>query len=149
MTQERRRAELPFVVGVLADLSGNAGKMLPSLEEREFVPVNPSSFDRLFRVWKPALRLEVPDVLWCKKPLAVDIAFESIEDFSSPRVAQKFWPLNGLPQVEKMLRALRERGSKKHQHHSLSMRLNLIIHRSKFQDSEVAPIPLTNEHRLP
>ena len=86
--------ELPFLMGVLADLTGNPAEALPRLKDRKFVEVNPDNFDEVLKSMKPRVNFAVENKL---EPgggkLAIDVTFESLDDFSPDAVAQKVGPL--------------------------------------------------------
>jgi type VI secretion system protein ImpB len=102
--------ELPFVMGVLADLSGNPSQPLPRLKERKFVEVNPDNFDTVLKSAQPRVQFTADN-----KPqgdgskLAVELKFESLEDFSPDRVAEQVKPLRELLELRTKLADLRGR----------------------------------------
>ena len=90
--------ELPFVVGVLGDFTGQPEKPLPKLKERKFVEVNPDNFDTVLEGMKPHLAFSVENKL-SEDPdapnLKVDLHFKSMEDFEPENVARQVKPLEG------------------------------------------------------
>jgi type VI secretion system protein ImpB len=102
--------ELPFVMGVLADLSGNPGQPLPRLKERKFVEVNPDNFDTVLKSAQPRLQYTSENKL---RPdgskIAVELKFESLEDFSPDKVAEQVKPLRELLELRTKLADLRGR----------------------------------------
>jgi type VI secretion system protein ImpB len=102
--------ELPFVMGVLADLSGNPGQPLPRLKERKFVEVNPDNFDTVLKSAQPRLQYTTENKL---RPdgskIAVELKFESLEDFSPDKVAEQVKPLRELLELRTKLADLRGR----------------------------------------
>ena len=78
--------ELPFVMGVLGDFTGQPVDPLPRMKERKFVEVNPDNFDSVLEGMKPHLAFSVENKL-SEDPnagqLKVDLQFKSMEDFSS------------------------------------------------------------------
>src|SRR6201982_2387985 len=76
--------ELPFVVGVLGDFTGNPEQPLPKLKERKFVEGNPDNFDSVLEGMKPHLAFAVENKL-SEDPngpqLKVDLHFKKMEDF--------------------------------------------------------------------
>src|SRR6476661_6731857 len=84
--------ELPFVVGVLGDFTGNPEQPLPKLKERRFVEVNPDNFDSVLEGMKPHLSFAVENKL-SEDPdaanLKVDLAFKKLEDFEPANVARQ------------------------------------------------------------
>src|SRR5688572_13293829 len=89
--------ELPFVMGVLADLSGNPAQPLPRLKERKFVEVNPDNFDTVLKSAQPRLQFTTENKLAPDgSKIAVELKFESLEDFSPDKVAEQVKPLREL-----------------------------------------------------
>jgi len=102
--------ELPFVMGVFADLTGQPVDPLPKLKERKFVEVTPDNFDDVLKSMKPHLNFTVDNLL-SEDPnagkLGVDLKFESMDDFSPDRVAQQVEPLRKLLDLRRQLSDLR------------------------------------------
>ena len=102
--------ELPFVMGVLADLSGNPAQPLPRLKERKFVEVNPDNFDTVLKSAQPRLQYTTENKLQADgSKIAVELKFESLEDFSPDRVAEQVKPLRELLELRTKLADLRGR----------------------------------------
>ena len=81
--------ELPFLMGVLADLSGTPAEALPKLKDRKFVEVTPDNFDAVLKSMKPRVNFAVENKLQeGGGKIGVDITFESLDDFSPEAVAQ-------------------------------------------------------------
>jgi type VI secretion system protein ImpB len=98
--------ELPFVVGVLADMSGNPATPLPPLKERGFVEINPDNFDSVLANMGPRLSYSVKNVLSAGPDagqLAVDLRFGSLDDFSPEQVARQVEPLRKLLELRTKL----------------------------------------------
>jgi type VI secretion system protein ImpB len=98
--------ELPFVVGVLGDFTGNPAEPLLRLKERRFVEITPDNFDRVLEKMKPHLAFAVENKLSEESDapqLKVDLSFESMEDFSPERVASKVKPLKELLELRRNL----------------------------------------------
>jgi type VI secretion system protein ImpB len=91
-----KKVQLPFVMGVLSDLSGNPEVPLPPVAEREFLEIDVDNFDARMKAMKPRVALKVPNLLTGEGNLAVDITFETIEDFSPGAIAAK---VDGLKQL--------------------------------------------------
>jgi type VI secretion system protein ImpB len=91
--------ELPFVMGVLGDLSGQPQQPLAALKDRKFVEITPDNFDSVLKGMAPHLAFAVENKL-SDDPnagqLKVDLKFESLDDFSPERVAQQVAPLKEL-----------------------------------------------------
>src|SRR5215467_535103 len=83
--------ELPFVVGVLGDFTGNPAEPLPKLKERKFVEVNPDNFDSVLEGMKPHLSYSVENKL-SDDPgapnLKIDLKFKKMDDFEPANVAK-------------------------------------------------------------
>lgn len=84
-----KKIELPFVMAVLADLSGKPAEDLPPVGERKFLTIDIDNFDERMKAIQPRVAFAVPNTLSGEGQLMVDITFESMEDFSPARVAQK------------------------------------------------------------
>ncbi|MCX8749811.1 type VI secretion system contractile sheath small subunit [Snodgrassella sp. B3088] len=84
-----KKIELPFVMAVLADLSGKPAEDLPPIGERKFLTIDIDNFDERMKAIQPRVAFAVPNTLSGEGQLMVDITFESMEDFSPARVAQK------------------------------------------------------------
>jgi type VI secretion system protein ImpB len=102
--------ELPFVMGVLADLSGQPTDPLPRLKDRRFVEVTPDNFDSVLESMKPHLSYAVDNKL-SDDPnagqLKVDLNFKSLSDFDPAAVAQQVKPLKELMDLRQKLSDLR------------------------------------------
>jgi type VI secretion system protein ImpB len=100
--------ELPFVMGVLADLSGNPAQPLPRLKDRKFVEVNPDNFDTVLKSAQPRLQFTTDNKLQPDgSKIAVELKFESLDDFSPDRVAEQVKPLRELLELRTKLADLR------------------------------------------
>lgn len=99
----QKKVQLPFVMGVMSDLSGaNAGE-LPSLEERKSLEIDVDNFDSRLQSMKPRVAFSVPNTLTGEGSLNVDITFESMDDFSPAAVARKVAPLARLLEARTQL----------------------------------------------
>jgi type VI secretion system protein ImpB len=83
-------------MGVLADLSGKPAEALPDVLDRKFLEIDIDNFDARMRAMKPRAAFTVPNTLTGEGHLAVDITFESMDDFSPAAVARKVDALNNL-----------------------------------------------------
>ena len=102
--------ELPFVMGVLADLSGQPTEALPRLKDRRFVEITPDNFDGVLESFKPHLSLEVDNKLSEDADagkLKVDMDFKSLDDFDPANVAKNVKPLKELLDLRQKLGDLR------------------------------------------
>ncbi len=94
-----KTVNLPFVMGVMADLSGKPAEALPALEERKFLEIDVDNFDDRLKAAKPRVAFQVPNTLTGEGNISVDLTFESMEDFSPAAVARKVDALNKLLQA--------------------------------------------------
>ncbi len=102
--------ELPFVVGVLGDFTGNPEQPLPKLKERKFVEVNPDNFDTVLEGMKPHLSFAVENKLSDDPDapnLKVDLKFSKLDDFEPANVAKQVKPLKELLDLRTRLSDLR------------------------------------------
>jgi type VI secretion system protein ImpB len=100
--------ELPFVMGVLADFSGQPADPLPRLRDRKFVEVTPDNFDEVLKKMQPRLTFKVDNKLSGEAgKIGVELKFESLDDFSPDRVAQQVDPLRKLLELRQQLADLR------------------------------------------
>jgi type VI secretion system protein ImpB len=98
--------ELPFVMGILADLTGQPAEPLAPLKERKFTEITPDNFDAVLANLGPRLAFQVDNVLTDdanKGDLKVDLRLQSLEDFSPERVAQQVEPLRRLLELRTKL----------------------------------------------
>ena len=84
-----KKVQLPFVVGVMADLSGKPAEPLPAVADRKMLEIDVDNFDDRMKSMKPRVAFMVPNTLTGEGNLAVDITFESMDDFSPGAVAKK------------------------------------------------------------
>jgi len=99
----QKKVQVPFVMGVMADLTGDAKEPLPSVDDRKFVNIDIDNFDERMKSMKPRVAFTVPNTLTGEGNLAVDITFESMEDFSPAAVARKVDALNKLLEARQQL----------------------------------------------
>jgi type VI secretion system protein ImpB len=102
--------ELPFVMGVLGDFTGQPVEPLPRLKDRRFVEVTPDNFDSVLESMKPHLAFSVENKL-SEDPdagqLKVDLDFKSMDDFAPESVAQQVKPLRELLELRTRLNDLK------------------------------------------
>ena len=99
--------ELPFVVGVMADLSGKPDEPLPRLRDRKFVEIDRDNFNAALKGMKPRLAFRVDNKLTNDDTkLGVELRFNSIDDFEPEQVAQQVEPLRKLLEVRRQLSSL-------------------------------------------
>jgi type VI secretion system protein ImpB len=102
--------ELPFVMGVLGDFTGQPAEPLAKLKDRKFVDVNPDNFDDVLKSMKPHLAFTVENKLSDDAEagkLGVDLNFESLDDFSPDQVARQVKPLRDMLELRTKLADLR------------------------------------------
>lgn len=99
----QKKVELPFVMGVLADLSGKPAEPLAEVPDRKFLEFDIDNFDERMKSMRPRVAFTVPNVLSGEGNLAVDITFEKMEDFSPENVARKVEPLRRLLEARTQL----------------------------------------------
>jgi type VI secretion system protein ImpB len=94
-----KKVELPFVMGVMADLSGKPAEALPPVSDRKFLEIDVDNFDDRLKACKPRVAFQVPNTLTGEGNLAVEMSFDSMDDFSPAAVARKVDSLNKLLQA--------------------------------------------------
>lgn len=103
--------ELPFVVGVLGDFSGQPAEPLAPLRDRKFVEINPDNFDTVLKAMNPRVSLTVNNKLAKDDPnaarLKMDLTFESLEDFEPQRVAEQVPAMKQLMELRSKLSDLK------------------------------------------
>lgn len=99
----QKKVQLPFVMGVLADLSGKPAEALPGVGDRKFLEIDVDNFDERLKATKPRVAFNVPNTLTGEGNLSVDVTFESMDDFSPDAVARKIEPLKKLLDVRNEL----------------------------------------------
>ena len=98
-----KKVQLPFVMGVMADLSGKPEEALPPVSERKMLEIDVDNFDDRLKSMKPRAAFQVPNTLTGEGNLSVDLTFESLDDFSPAAVARKVGALNQLLQARTQL----------------------------------------------
>lgn len=101
-----KKVQLPFVMGVMADLSGKPADALPPVAERKFLEIDIDNFDERMKAVKPRTAFAVPNTLTGEGQLAVEITFDSIDDFSPGAIARKVEPLRRLLEARTQLNNL-------------------------------------------
>ena len=91
-----KAVNLPFVMGVMADLSGKPAESLPSVADRKYLEIDVDNFDNRLKSMKPRVAFQVPNTLTGEGDMSVDITFENMDDFSPAAVARKVDSLNKL-----------------------------------------------------
>lgn len=99
--------ELPFVVGVMGDFSGDPTEPLAALKDRKFIQIDRDNFDQVLRRMAPGLKYRVENTLAGDgSEMVVDLKFSSIEDFEPGRVIDQVEPLRKLLETRNKLRDL-------------------------------------------
>jgi type VI secretion system protein ImpB len=102
-----QKVELPFVVGVMADLSGQPKEALRPLKDRKFVPIDRDNFNEVLAKATPRLAMKVQNRLTDEDTkLAVELNFKSMDDFDPARVAGQIAPLKELLEMRQRLTQL-------------------------------------------
>ena len=91
-----KKVQLPFVMGVMSDLSGKPAEALAPVADRKFLEIDVDNFDARMKSMKPRVAFQVPNQLTGEGNIAVDITFDSMDDFSPAAVAAK---VDGLKQL--------------------------------------------------
>ncbi len=99
----QKKVQLPFVMGVMSDLSGKPEDPLPSVADRKFLEIDVDNFDSRMKSMKPRVAFQVDNTLTGEGSLPVDITFESMDDFSPAAVARKVDGLNKLLEARTQL----------------------------------------------
>lgn len=99
----QKKVQVPFVMGVLSDLSGANSVDLPPLEERKALEIDVDNFDSRMRAMAPRVAISVPNTLTGEGDLAVDLTFERLEDFSPAEVVKRVEPLAKLLEARTQL----------------------------------------------
>jgi type VI secretion system protein ImpB len=97
-----KKVQLPFVMGVMADLAGKSEVPQPGVSDRKFLEIDVDNFDDRMKAMKPRAQFSVPNTLTGEGNLSVDLTFENMDDFSPAAIARKVEPLR------KMLEARQE-----------------------------------------
>src|SRR5512134_2287176 len=98
-----KKVQLPFVMGVMSDLSGKPAEALPAVADRKALEIDVDNFDERLKSMKPRVAFNVANSLTGEGNMAVDITFESMDDFSPAAVARKVEPLRKLLEARTQL----------------------------------------------
>lgn len=106
----QKKVQIPFVMGVMADLSGDSKEPLPGVDERKFVNIDVDNFDDVMRGLEPRAAYRVKNALTEEGgTFGVDLKFRSIEDFRPEAVVQQVDPLRELLDIRTKLADLRNK----------------------------------------
>ncbi|MGS0754805.1 type VI secretion system contractile sheath small subunit [Roseateles sp. GG27B] len=98
-----KKVQLPFVMGVMADLAGKPADPLPPVSDRKFLEIDVDNFDSRMKAMKPRVAFSVPNTLTGEGNLSVDLTFENMDDFSPAAIAAKVEGLNKLLDARQQL----------------------------------------------
>lgn len=98
-----KKIQLPFVMGVMADLSGKPAEPLPGVADRKFLEIDVDNFDSRMKSMKPRVQFTVPNTLTGEGNMAVEMTFGSMDDFSPAAIANKVEPLRKLLEARQQL----------------------------------------------
>jgi len=98
-----KKVQLPFVMGVLADLSGKPAQPLAPVDDRKFLDIDVDNFDSRMKALKPRAAFQVPNTLTGEGNINVELTFESMDDFSPAAIAKKVGALNQLLEARTQL----------------------------------------------
>jgi type VI secretion system protein ImpB len=102
----QKKVQLPFVMGVLADLAGKQQDPLPPVADRRFVEIDVDNFDARMKAMKPRVEFTVPNTLTGDGEMKIEMSFESMDDFSPGAMARKIEPLRKLLEARQQLNNL-------------------------------------------
>jgi type VI secretion system protein ImpB len=98
-----KKVQLPFVMGVMSDLSGQPAEPLAPVAERKFLEIDVDNFDERLKAMKPRVAVQVPNTVTNEGNLAVEMTFESMDDFTPAAIARKVGALNKLLEARTQL----------------------------------------------
>lgn len=98
-----KKIQLPFVMGVMADLAGKQSEPQPEVADRKFLEFDIDNFDSRMKSMKPRVAFQVANTLTGDGNLSIDITFENMDDFSPAAIAKNVAPLNKLLEARTQL----------------------------------------------
>ncbi|MEO1616525.1 MAG: type VI secretion system contractile sheath small subunit [Planctomycetota bacterium] len=101
-----KKVQLPFVMGVLAELSGKPAEPLAPVAERKAMEIDVDNFDERLKSMQPRVAFQVPNTLTGEGNMSVDLTFESMDDFSPAAIARRVDSLSQLLQAREQLNNL-------------------------------------------
>jgi type VI secretion system protein ImpB len=101
-----KKVKLPFVTGVLADLSGQPAEALPPVADRRFVEIDSDNFDERMKAIRPRVIARVPNTLTGEGNLGIELSFENMDDFTPDAIARRIEPLRRLLEAREQLNNL-------------------------------------------
>jgi type VI secretion system protein ImpB len=99
----QKKVQLPFVMGVLADLTGKPADPLAPVADRTFQEFDVDNFDKRMKAMKPRVQFAVPNALTGEGNVPIEMTFESMDDFSPAQIARKIEPLRKLLEAREQL----------------------------------------------
>ena len=102
----QKKVQVPFTMGVMADLAGKPAEAPPPVAERKMLSIDVDNFDSRMKAMKPRVAFGVPNVLTGEGEMKVELTFDSMDDFSPAAIAKKIEPLNKLMQARMQLEGL-------------------------------------------
>ena len=102
----QKKIQLPFVMGVMADLSGKPAEALAPVADRKFLEIDVDNFDSRMKAMKPRVAFNVPNTLTGEGNISVDLTFENMDDFSPAAIAKKVGALSKLLEARQQLQNL-------------------------------------------
>ena len=101
-----KKIQIPFVMGVMSDLSGTPIEELPPVLERKFLEIDIDNFDERMKAIKPRVAFTVENTLTGEGQIAIDLTFNSMDDFKPGAIARNVEPLRQLLQARTELNNL-------------------------------------------
>ena len=98
-----KKIQLPFVMGVLADLSGKPAEALPAVADRKFLEIDVDNFDSRMKAMKPRIAFQVKNTLTGEGNINLELTFENMDDFSPAAIARKVDALSKLLEARQQL----------------------------------------------
>jgi type VI secretion system protein ImpB len=99
----QKTIQLPFVMGVMSDLSGKSEEPLAPVADRKFLEIDVDNFDDRLKAMKPRVAFAVPNTLTGEGNFSIDLTFESMDDFSPAAIARKVGALKELLEAREQL----------------------------------------------
>jgi type VI secretion system protein ImpB len=99
----QKKVQLPFIMGVLADLSGKPTDPLAPVADRKFLEIDVDNFNDRMKAIKPRVAFTVPNTITGEGNMAVDITFQNMDDFTPDAIARKVEPLRKLLEAREQL----------------------------------------------
>lgn len=98
-----KKIQLPFIMGVLSNLAGKPADPLAPVADRKFLEIDVDNFNDRLKAMQPRVAFTVPNTLTGEGNLAVDMTFESLDDFAPDAIARKLEPLRRLLEAREQL----------------------------------------------